>query len=302
MSIIVPTGGGERIVRGKSVVLAEHAVESVIAQSSYPNYEIVMVLDQHATIELESNLLSLGQGRVKIVRDENEFSFAGASNLGAICGSGEVLLFLNDDTEVNQPDWIERLVLYATRTSIGAVGAKLLYADGRIQHAGVWSRDGGPGHRYPGYRGSHPGYMSSLQLAQNCIAVTGACLAVERHKFESVGGFCTSFPLNFNDVDLCLKLSSAGYRTVVDCATTHTHLESSTRDPAVKHWEYEQLQDRWDRFLKGDPWDNPHHVAHGVEEFPPPRPATTVLREVMQDNHFRARCLSRDGRLLLPQN
>ncbi len=302
VSIVLPTGGGKRVVRGQSVVLAEHALKSVIAETAYPNYEIVIVLDRHSTVDLEHRLLELGQGRVKIVRDNNEFSFAGASNLGAICSSGDVLLFLNDDTEVDMASWLDRLVMYATREDIGAVGAKLLYGDGRIQHAGVWSRDGGPGHRYPGYRRSHPGYMSSLQLAQNCIAVTGACLAVERHKFEQVGGFCTQFPLNFNDVDLCLKLSSAGYRTVVDCATTHTHLESSTRNPAVKDWEYYQLQARWERFLDSDPWDNPHHVGHGVEEFPPPRPATTMLREVMRDAEFRARCLSRDGRVLLPRN
>jgi GT2 family glycosyltransferase len=302
VSIVMPTGGGERIVRGESVVLAEHAIKSVVARSTYPNYEVVVVLDRHSTTELEHRLLAVGQGRVKIVRDEKEFSFAGASNLGAIAGAGDILLFLNDDTEVHLDNWIERLVMYATRSGIGAVGAKLLYADGRIQHAGVWARDGGPGHRYPGYRGSHPGYMSALWLAQNCIAVTGACLAVERHKFESVGGFCTQFPLNFNDVDLCLKMSSAGHRTVVDCATTHTHLESSTRDPEVKDWEYYQLRDRWERFLQGDPWDNPHHIAHGVEEFPPPRVASTVLKEVLRENEYKARCLSRDARLLLPQN
>lgn len=302
VSIVMPTGGGERIVRGQSVVLAEHAVASVVEQSTYPNYEIVIVLDQFSSIELEERLLEIGKGHVRTIRDDCEFSFAGASNLGAIVGSGEVLLFLNDDTEVATANWIERLVMYATQPQVGAVGAKLLYADGRIQHAGVWSRDGGPGHRYPGYRGSHPGYMSSLWLAQNCIAVTGACLAVERHKFEAVGGFSTSFPLNFNDVDLCLKMNAAGHRTVVDCATTHTHLESSTRDPAVKDWEYFRLRDRWERFLTDDPWDNPHHVAHGVEEFPPPSVSSTILKEVLNDNHYRARCLTRDGRLLLPQN
>lgn len=302
VSIVIPTGGGERIVRGATVVLAEHAIESVVARSTYPNYEIIVVLDCHSTIELEHRLVEIGQGHVKIVRDEKDFSFAGASNLGSIAGAGDILLFLNDDTEVHLDNWIERLVMYATQSGIGAVGAKLLYADGRIQHAGVWSRDGGPGHRYPGYRGSHPGYMSSLWLAQNCIAVTGACLMVERNKFEAVGGFCTQFPLNFNDVDLCLKMSSAGHRTVVDCATTHTHLESSTRNPEVKDWEYYQLRDRWERFLHRDPWDNPHHVAHGVEEFPPPMAATTVLKEVMRDTEYQARCLSRDARLLLPQN
>jgi GT2 family glycosyltransferase len=302
VSIVMPTGGWPRIVRGRNVVLAEHAVASVVAQTSYPNYELVMVLDRNSTQELEDNLLSIGGDRVRIVRDEREFSFAASSNLGAIVGDGEILTFLNDDTEVAMDNWLDRLVMYATQPNLGAIGAKLLYADGRIQHAGVWSRDGGPGHRYPGYRASHPGYMSSLWLAQNCIAVTGACLTVERRKFEEVGGFSTLFPLNFNDVDLCLKLSSAGYRTVVDCATTHTHLESSTRDPAVKDWEYYRLRDRWERFLSGDPWDNPHHIAHGVEEFPPPRTSTTVLKEVMRDNEYGARCLSREGRLLLPQN
>jgi GT2 family glycosyltransferase len=277
-------------------------VQSVISETAYPNYELVMVLDRNSSQELEDNLIDIGGDRVRIVRDESEFSFAAASNLGAIASDGEILTFLNDDTEVAMSDWLERVVMYATRPALGAIGVKLLYADGRIQHAGVWARAGGPGHRYPGYRASHPGYMNSLWLAQNCIAVTGACLTVERRKFEEVGGFSTLFPLNFNDVDLCLKLSSAGYRTVVDCATVHTHLESSTRDPAVKDWEYYRLRDRWERFLERDPWDNPHHIAHGVEEFPPPRTSTTALKEVMRDTEYGSRCLSREGRLLLPQN
>jgi GT2 family glycosyltransferase len=212
------------------------------------------------------------------VREDRPFNFAQACNLGAVRSRGEVLVFLNDDTEIIQPDWLERLVMYATRPDVGAVGAKLLYGDRRIQHAGTWARHGNPHHRYVGYRWDHPGYLAALTTAQNCLAVTAACLAVERSKFADVGGFATRFPLAYNDVDLCLKLSRSGYRTVVDCATTVIHHESSSRDPSVADWEFDLLRDRWGPVLDNDPYDNPNHSAHGVDEYPPTPVGLTDLR------------------------
>ena len=102
----------------------------------------------------------------------------------------------------------------------------------------------GPAHRYVGFSGDHPGNFHALRLAQNCLAVTAACLAVDRHRFEEVGGFATQYPLAYNDVDLCFKLVQAGYRNVVDCATEIIHHESSSRDPSVQDWEVELLRRR----------------------------------------------------------
>lgn len=267
VSVIIPTGGATKLVRGAHILLVENAVESLVEHTTYGNVEIIVVLDSVSDPQLGDGLKDI-DARVRVVKDTRPFNFSGSCNLGAVFATGDVLLFLNDDTEIVQKDWIQRLVMYAQRPDIGPVGAKLLYADGRIQHAGIWSRHGGPGHRYPGFRRDHPGHMGSLFTAQNCMGVTGACLAVERAKFDQVGGFSLAFPLNFNDVDLCLKLVSHGYRAVVDCGTEVIHLESASRNPAVKPGEYELLRERWADYLDRDFWDNPNHTGHGVQEFP----------------------------------
>ncbi len=288
VSVIIPTGGTRRAVGGIDTVLVEQAVRS-LAATRYPDVEIVVVLDAGADPELTPTLrLAAGATPLHLVDDHRPFNFAKACNLGAVRALGDVLVFLNDDTEIVRPDWLERLVMYATRPDIGAVGAKLLYGDGRIQHAGTWSRHGNPHHRYVGYRGDHPGYLAALASAQNCLAVTAACLAVERSKFGAVGGFATRFPLAYNDVDLCLKLSRQGYRTVVDCATEVVHHESSSRDPTVTDWEFEQLRRRWGPVLDNDPYDNPNHTAHGVDEYPPTSVELVELRR-RQGVDYRAR-------------
>lgn len=268
VSIIIPTGGTRRLVSGLNILLVERAVSSLVEHSTYPEYEIVVVLDAESDERLAARLVdAAGDAPIRLLRDSRDFNFADACNIGAIRSGGEVLIFLNDDTEVEMPDWIERMVMYATRPGIGAVGAKLLYGDGRVQHAGVWAR-GGPAHRYVGFRGDHPGNFHALRLAQNCLAVTAACLAVERSKFEEVGGFSSLYPLAYNDVDLCLKLLHRGYRNVVDCATEVVHHESSSRNPTVKDWEIDLLQRRWRPLLMSDPFDNPANLADGVDEYP----------------------------------
>ncbi len=288
VSVVVPTGGGTKVIVGQQRRLVDNAITTLVEESSYPNFEVVVVRDARSTQGLADELCAIDP-RVRVVQDTRAFNFAGACNLGAIEAAGQILLFLNDDTEVIQPDWVERLVMYATRPEVGAVGAKLLYGDERIQHAGVWSRFGGPGHRYPGFDRMHPGHMGSLWCAQDCLAVTAACLMIERSKFEAVGGFSESFPLNFNDVDLCLKLRSAGWNAIVDCGTEVIHHESATRDPAVKDWEYHQLRDRWSEFLSDDFWDNPNHTGHGVQEFPATSEVLLQSWEAVNGNYREAR-------------
>ncbi len=271
VSIIIPTGGATGPVRGTETRLVTNAIASVVAKSTYEHYEFVVVLDQSSTDSVANEIRAAAEDRpISIVRDSRTFNFSKACNLGATRSSGEVCIFLNDDTEVRSPDWIERLTMYATRYDIGAVGAKLLYGDDRIQQVGIWSRHGHPLHRYVGFGNDHPGNRGSLLTAQNCLAVTGACLAVEKEKFEAVGGFTPIFPLSFNDVDLCLKLSRHGFRTVVDGATTMYHFEAMSRDPSSSQAELQAMHRRWEIVLRADPYDNPNHRTDGVEELPLP--------------------------------
>ena len=294
VSVIIPTGGGEKTTRGRHMRLVDNAVESLLELTTYANFEVLVVVDSTSEDQLGHDLVALDEQRVRTIRDPHAFNFSRACNLGAVASTGEILLFLNDDTEIVQPDWIERMVMFATQPAIGAVGVKLLYGDERIQHAGVWARHDGPGHRYPGYRRDHPGHMGSLHTVQNCMAVTGACLAIERHKFESVGGFSETFPLNFNDVDLCLKLLCRGFRSVVDCGTEVIHLESATRNPSLKDWEHPLLRARWDEFLHDDFWDNPNHTGHGVQEFPATSESLLQSWEAMTGNLRRERIWAGD--------
>jgi len=290
VSIIIPTGMSTRIINGAEEVLVDKAVESIFEQTSYQNFEVIIVLDQKSPASSVEHLKQLGKtGQIKVVKDQRKFNFSKACNLGAARSNGEVLIFHNDDTEIIQSNWIERLIMYSTRNDIGAVGVKLLFGDGMINHAGIWSKGGHPGHRYRNYGPDNPGYYASMTTAQNCIAVTGACLAVERKKFEQVGGFSTIFPLAYNDVDLCLKLNRSGFRSVVDCATTVIHHESSSRDPKVEDWEMDLIHDRWKPMLSYDPYLNPNYTGDGVEEYPPPTMRYVQYLERKGDASFPAR-------------
>ncbi|MDH3292954.1 MAG: hypothetical protein OER95_01375, partial [Acidimicrobiia bacterium] len=184
-------------------------------------------------------------------------------------------VFLNDDTEVITEDWLEQLVRHARHREIGAVGAKLLFEDGAIQHCGIWCRGGHPVHRYEG-ADDDGGYLGALDVAQNCLAVTGACLAVERSKFVTVGGFSPLFPNSYNDVDLCLKLLDRGWRTVVEPRARLYHFEASTRDPRIDADDMSRLHDRWRHRLNNDPFDNPNHDAKLSEELPLPAAAAQL--------------------------
>lgn len=278
VSIVILTGGTERTVKGERFVLAERAVQSIVHRSSYANYEIIVVLDANSTDELEDRLTHLGAGRVRVVRDHLPFSYARANNLGVTHASGDLLVLLNDDTDVTTADWLERLVLWLGLPEVGAVGCVLEYADGRIQHAGVASRSGGPFHRYAGFSAGHRGYLESLGVTVNTLAATGACLAMSRENFEAVGGFATEFPLNFNDVDLCLKLVAAGLHVMIDPRVRIIHYETSTRPKLVEAWEVEAMWARWGWHLENDPWDNPNLVGDGIAEIPA-SPALTRVRE-----------------------
>ena len=278
VSIVIPTRGGRRTVRGQAVVLVEQAIESIVSHSSYLAIELVVVTTPGTPAGLGGRLESLIDDHgleLRFVHDDRPFNFSNVCNVGAAAARGEVLIFLNDDTEVISEQWIERLVEHALRPEVGAVGAKLLYEDGTIQHAGIWSRGGHPTHRYEGHP-DNGGYRGALTVAQNCLAVTGACLAIERLKFQAVGGFSPIFPNSYNDVDLCLKLLDRGWRTVVEPRARLHHYEASTRDPGIDHGDMAELHDRWRWRLNNDPFDNPTHDAALSEELPLSAKADTM--------------------------
>jgi O-antigen biosynthesis protein len=264
VSIVIPTNGQTREVRYEQVVLVTHCIRSVIERSTYENYEIVCVADSSTDDSVLDELRAIAGERLRLVPYDDEFNFSAKINLGARHGEGEHLLLLNDDMEVIAPDWIERLAMYSELAGIGAVGGRLLLEDGRIQHAGILFENGGyPGHIYRGFSRDFAGYSNNVLVAQNYLATTGACLMTPRGAFDDVGGLDTGFPLNYNDMDYCLKLGANGLRTVYDPDTVLHHFESSSRSDEVEDWEKRELVDRWSARTATDPSTSPK-LRHGT--------------------------------------
>lgn len=278
VSIIIPTGGAHRVVRGEPMRLVDNSIRSIVDRSGHENYEIVVVLDANSPDSLGAELRAIAPDRIRIVRDTRPFNYSAANNLGAIHATGDSLVFLNDDTEIVTKNWMDRILMFTDLDGVGAVGVRLNFEDGRIQHAGVMARTV-PQHRARGAIHPYYGLMGGLQVCtHNCSLVTGACLGIRRDIFFEVGGFSIDLPLSYNDVDLCFKLIHEGYRNVLDMHTTLFHFESSTRDETVHHHEFERLRHRWLTALASDFYDNPVFDHSSSEEIPP-KAIVTIMRE-----------------------
>jgi GT2 family glycosyltransferase len=258
VSIVIPTAGASREVRYQQVVLVTHCVRSVVEASTYENYEIVVVADASVDAAVLGELEEIGGDRLRLIRYEEPFNFSAKLNSGAAASEGEHLLLLNDDVEVATADWIERLAMYSGMPEIGAVGGRLVWEDGRLQHVGVEFEGGLPGHPYRGYAGDFPGYSNNVLIARDLLAVTGACMMTRREVFDELGGFAAQLPVNYNDADYCLKARASGRRIVYDPDTVLYHFESSSRSSEVEEWEKEWLKDRWLPMTATDPYSNPN--------------------------------------------
>jgi O-antigen biosynthesis protein len=263
VSIVIPTRGQVREVRYDPVVVANNCVRSIVEDSTYANYEIVVVADRSTPKDVIEYLHGMGGERLRIIPFDRPFSFSAMINSGAVRARGEHLLLLNDDMEVITPNWIERMVMYSGLPEVGAVGGRLLFEDGRLQHVVVRFEEGLPGHLYRGYAGDFRGYSNNVRVVQNCLAVTGACLMTRRELFEQVGGLSASFPINYNDIDYCLKLRAAGHRVLYDPDLVLYHFESSSRSTDVEDWEKDLMRGRWLQLTAVDPYSNPN-LRHGA--------------------------------------
>lgn len=239
-----------------------------LAKSSYANFELLVVENGSTRPETFAYYDQLRkQPHVRVLEWKKPFNYAAVNNFAAARAHGELFLFLNNDIEAINPDWLEAMVTLAVQPGVGAVGPKLYYPDDTIQHAGIVVGMGGvAGHSHLNYPRQAAGHMQRLTYTQNVAAVSGACLLTPRAVFEQVGGFDEGFVLAFNDVDLCLKILSAGYRMVWTPTAELYHLESKTRGPEDTDEkqrrfkrEYDLFHLKWSAFLKaGDPYYSPH--------------------------------------------
>ena len=246
----------------------EKCVSGILQNTSYENFEI-LILDNDSKNKNTLKYFDMlkEDDRIKIIRVPGKFNFSQIINTGVKYARGELLLFLNNDIEPINKDWLSEMVSHGIRKNIGCVGAKLFYQDDSIQHGGVILGLGGlAGHAYRKFPKHHAGMGSRLNLLQNFLAVTGACLLLKSEIFNKVNGFNEiDLKVAFNDVDLCLRVHEAGYRNIWTPFAQLYHYESASRGDDLSgqklkryNKEAEYIKKHWMKYLKSDPYYNPN--------------------------------------------
>ncbi len=267
--------------RDRVELLAE-VVRGLRHETDYPDLEILIVDNQSRELTTREFLAELATDpRVRVLSYDAPFNFSAMNNLAARAATGEVLALLNTDLKMIHPDWLREMTSLACRPGVGAVGAKLLYPNNQIQHAGVLLGIAGmAGHAHKGFPRHAPGYASRAQVLQEWSAVTGACLVMKAAVFHQVGGLDEErFAVAYNDVDLCLRLGKNGHRVIYTPHAELYHLESASRGTDESAWnlprfhrELQQLRASWQTMLDADPAYNPN-LTLGREDlglaFPP---------------------------------
>lgn len=261
VSIIIPTRN--------AIQLVKQCIDSILLKTTYRKYEILLVDNGSDDVEALAYFAELAkEPRIKVLRDDRPFNYSAINNNAAKQCKGEVLVLLNNDTEVISPDWLETMVGHAMQKGVGAVGAKLLYPDDRVQHAGVVMGLGGlAAHAHHAFRRHDAGFFGRLALANEFSAVTAACLVVKTEHFFAVGGLNeTDLTVAYNDVDFCLKLQQLGLRNLYTPFAELYHYESATRGQEYETPEKQARFDReklfmiqeWESIIQYDPAYNPN--------------------------------------------
>ncbi len=242
--------------------LLERCTRSLLERSTYERTRLRLVDNGSSDSGLTRLLERLGrEERVTLEADTRAFNFSALNNAAAANSTADVLVFLNNDTEVVDPDWIEVLLEQALRPEVGAVAPMLLYPDGRVQHAGVAiGLHGWAGHPFAALKpDERTPFGAASDGTRNWMAVTGACMMVEKRKFDEAGGFDESFAIGGGDVDLCLRLTAAGYRSLCVPHVRMIHDESASRDPSkVPPGDFEASRRSYGAFRTvGDPFYHP---------------------------------------------
>jgi glycosyltransferase involved in cell wall biosynthesis len=283
VSIIIPT-------RDRTELL-KRCVESIRALTDYSPFEILIV--DNGSVEEETFRFFREverDERIRVISESGPFNYSRLNNRAAKQARGDILVFLNNDTEIEDASWLTEMVSHAARAEVGAVGARLWWPDGTLQHGGVVLGLGGvAGHAFPHIPRGHPGYFNRAMLQQNSSAVTGACMAVRKTVFEELKGFDeVNLGVTFNDIDFCLRLTQRGYRVVWTPYANLIHHESASRGHQRTRKEQEEferavdyMQMTWGRELMHDPFYNPNLSLNppGFEIAFPPRDCSENMKE-----------------------
>ena len=254
VSIIIPTKNNLGTI--------QRCIESIQKKTKYSNIEIIIVDNASDKKEVTDYYKSLS---IKILTYTENFNFSKMNNFGVEHSTGDLLLFLNDDTKVLDPLWLDELVGICLQKDVGVVGAKLVFFDNSIQHAGMLFLKTGAGFHPAMRQNKNSGvYHNTVNVMKDCSAVTGACLLTMKKIFKQVGGFDNQFDIYYGDSDLCLKIQDAGYRTVYTPFTELLH-DGST---SISHWHagasffdvenHQAFIKKWPKLKNGDPYYNPN--------------------------------------------
>ncbi|MBA0167938.1 glycosyltransferase [Pectobacterium sp. CFBP8739] len=264
VSIIIPTRD--------HLSLISRCIETLMEQTSYPHYELLIVDNQSTdpgTCQYLGKLAAMGLAQIQVLSWPHSFNFSAINNFAAEKAKGEVLLFLNNDTEITNGKWLEALLNHALRPEVGIVGAKLAFADGRIQHGGiVLGMNDSAAIAFQGALADSKGYMNRLCITHNVSAVSAACMMMRRDVYRELGGFDEQqYPIYFGDVDLALKARQQGYLVVWTPDAELIHLGGASRllqrfnlPPQPQVTDIDALYERWLPQLTNDPC---YHPAYG---------------------------------------
>ena len=260
-SLIIPTKNAK--------LLVQSCIESILSKTTYEHYEILLIdnnSDEPEALEY-FEFLQNAQPNVRVLRYPHLFNYSAINNFAVNHAKGEIIGLINNDVEVISPNWLTDMVGHAQRVDIGCVGAKLIYPDNRIQHAGVvMGYGGGAGHAHKYFPRNHSGYLHRLVATNNFSAVTGACLLVKKSVYELVNGLNErNLNVAFNDVDFCLKVLELGFRNIYCAEAELYHYESVSRgfeDTKEKQQRFQSelryLRTTWSNYIIHDPAYNPN--------------------------------------------
>lgn len=261
VSVLIPTCDQPELLAA--------CVSGLLERTAYPDIEILIAdngSETAAALELFRRLAR--DSRVRVETIDMPFNWSALNNRLAALATGDILVLMNDDVAVIEPDWLDEIVRQISRDEVGIVGARLLYPDGTLQHGGMVLSEMAATHVLRSAREEEPGYLGQLALTRDLSAVTGACLAIRRTLFAELGGADESFDHTCNDVDLCLRARAAGSRVVWTPHAVLSHVDGATRghdktmEQLTRFWhDLSRLHERWGEAMDFDPFLNANLVA-----------------------------------------
>lgn len=267
-SLCILAGGRRAIVEGRGEIdLLSNFVASIVHRTEYPNYEIVIVDDGALPERARRALAGLPYRIEHYAPPEGPFNFSRKANFAFRQARGRHILLLNDDLEVISPEWLTAMLEPLQQDTVGVVGARLLFPDGRLQHGGVvLGINDSAAHVYHGYPASFVGYNAFTHVIRNYSAVTAACLATRTDVIEATGGFDEQLGIDYNDIDFCLSAIRHGYRIVYTPYAEMYHFEgSSIQRKEANVRDTMRFQLRWREYVRDDPYYNPNLTRKALD-------------------------------------